>query len=379
MSSFDDEGGEMRDFEDLLAGLIGPDEAPPALREVARLVQAARSPATSDELAGGELLAAQVAAVVRQAPLPGRNASPWRRRVVRLASVKVAGVAAAILLGGGVAAAATGSLPAPVQRVVARSLHHIGVSIPLPSPKTTVPPATSHGRAVAARPAALCLAYHHRPGSLSSVGLEELRRLAGASGEGVGAYCAAVLPGRHYLPPTTTSSTMAVPGSSAPGRKESSGSAGSSKGHGKSGGEGHPPTTTPHGPVVPGSSAGHHHGKKNKAPGGGAGDQPGKGTGAGKANGNGSNPGQGGGGGSNPGKGSGSKGGGASNPGSGTAATTGGSDHGTGGNGGSSAGGSPRGGHLVGIGRALAGREGRVLAGLAAEIGSIGTSVGKGA
>ncbi len=362
MSSLDDERAEMRAFDDLLAGLIGPDEAPPALREVARLVRIARGPATGEELAGEKLLSAEVAAAVRQSlPLPAR--SPWRRRVVRLASVKAAGLAAAILVGGGVAAAATGSLPAPMQRIVAKSLHHIGVSLPLPSKQANPPAVTPPVRSVPARSAALCRAYDLRPAAVSSVGLEELRRLAGASGEGVASYCETLLLGHHHLPPSTTAASSAVPGSRASGSESSKGAGRSSKGHGQRRGAGHPLTTTPHRPAAPASAGSHRHKRKGTEPRGGGQ----RGTGDGK--GRGSNPGKGVDEGSSPGQGSGSAG--TSTPGAGTSGTTGGSGRASAGG----SGGSARGGHLIQASQGLAHSSARIPA----EIGSIGTSVGKGA
>ena len=94
----------------LLRGRLDPADAPSAYAPVARLVKAARGPATPEELAGEGAAIAAFTAVVHADPstlVPRRATMPSK-----LISVKAAAaVLAAVLSVGGVAAAATGLLP----------------------------------------------------------------------------------------------------------------------------------------------------------------------------------------------------------------------------------------------------------------------------
>lgn len=129
--------------EGLLSGRVGADDAPPGYSDVAALLAAASAPATATELLNeadavamfrSESTGASVAPVV---DLESRRSN--RRTFSRAAMV---GIAAGIILGGtGVAAAATGKLPDPVQTVAHDTLSHIGVSVPAPPPKAPRPPA----------------------------------------------------------------------------------------------------------------------------------------------------------------------------------------------------------------------------------------------
>jgi hypothetical protein len=94
--------------------------APPGYAKVARLLSLVGAPALREELAGEQLA---VVAFLGARPAPAR--SRWRGRV---AMSSLAGV---ILLSGGVAAAATGSLPGPAQDAIARALDHVGVDVPM--------------------------------------------------------------------------------------------------------------------------------------------------------------------------------------------------------------------------------------------------------
>jgi hypothetical protein len=94
----------------LLRGRLDPADAPSAYAPVARLVKAARGPATPEELAGEAAAIAAFTAAVHADPstlVPRRATMPSK-----LISVKAAAaVLAAVLSVGGVAAAATGLLP----------------------------------------------------------------------------------------------------------------------------------------------------------------------------------------------------------------------------------------------------------------------------
>jgi hypothetical protein len=123
----------------LLAGELPPLDAPPGYAPVATLLRAAAAPPRATELAP-EDAARRAFVTARPAAAP-----PRRRRSTRLAVLVVAGV----LCLGGVAAAATGTLPDPVQAAAHTALQSVGVSVPAP-----------HSGASVAKPAP---PQHHTP------------------------------------------------------------------------------------------------------------------------------------------------------------------------------------------------------------------------
>jgi hypothetical protein len=118
-----------RATERLLASRPGPAEVPSDYARVAELLAAAAAPPSSDELAGEDAAVATFMSAARPVPPRAgrRHHSPRRRLVgIRLA----AAVVVVVLSLAGVAAAATGTLPAPAQRVVHRVLGGAGVPDP---------------------------------------------------------------------------------------------------------------------------------------------------------------------------------------------------------------------------------------------------------
>jgi hypothetical protein len=100
----------------LLTGRLDPADAPPGYAEVARLLTAATAPAGRDEFAGEATVVAEFLAVAHAHPpttIPRRARMPSKLFRIKAA----AAVLAAVLSLGGVAAAATGVLPAAVQRM----------------------------------------------------------------------------------------------------------------------------------------------------------------------------------------------------------------------------------------------------------------------
>ncbi|MHB1886153.1 MAG: hypothetical protein ACYCVV_14330, partial [Acidimicrobiales bacterium] len=96
------------------------------------LVRALR--ATADSGTGQENereTVAAIASIVRRSNAPKK----YRSRILR-GSVSPVVVAIGLFVGGTIAAAATGSLPAPIQRVASRVMSHIGIDIPTPSAAT---------------------------------------------------------------------------------------------------------------------------------------------------------------------------------------------------------------------------------------------------
>ncbi|MHB1987897.1 MAG: hypothetical protein ACYCSF_07915 [Acidimicrobiales bacterium] len=265
-------------FDALLRGEIHPDDAPPELRELARLIQLARGPAEAAELINESVVVSDVAAAVRRASvLGGRSGVSWKRRALRLVSAKAIAVSAALLIGGGVAAAATGSLPAPVQRAVADGLRHIGVSLPEPSTETTShvhqSTAVPHGQTSLAK-FGLCVAYLHQvtlhasAGVLSSARFAELSTSASADGETVVHYCEVIAGDRSRSMATGSSGQAETKighrGSASHGAAKTTRTTGSAQsngnGHGKPSG-----STTPSG-SAPGKSRRHQASTRTTRP-----------------------------------------------------------------------------------------------------------------
>lgn len=146
MNPADDEATEMHRLpfdsstaDRFLAGGVVPEDAPPGLKDLAMLVQAAKPPAsTGGGAVEDQMVAAFPAAAGVRTPVgaSGNVDEGKKRMLTKLLSAKaaaVAGIAAVAVLGGGAAAAAAGSLPAPVQIRGVSGLTHIGISVPHPN------------------------------------------------------------------------------------------------------------------------------------------------------------------------------------------------------------------------------------------------------
>lgn len=123
MTPADDFPGDMEEFpfddhaaDALLGAPPGSPDVPESLRDVADLVCAARQAGSADELTGEGVVVAEIAAAIGESAAPPRRRANERIAVLR--KYRTAKVAAAttvaLTLGGGVAAAATGSLPTPL-------------------------------------------------------------------------------------------------------------------------------------------------------------------------------------------------------------------------------------------------------------------------
>src|SRR6266571_4797486 len=217
--------------ERLLAGRLASADLPPAYARVADLLAAAAAPPDAEELAGEAAAVARFAAAARSRPVRLLHLNPRRSHVLaKLLTVKAAAVALGVLAAGGVAAAATGTLPAPAQQVAHAVLGKAGVpasSAPgastttasSASTATTVTTTAAQAHAVgpdAAGPAArgLCRAWAAGQGGqhgkkLDAVAFAALAQAAGGSGK-VAAYCAKVA-ASGAAPSGTAPSSSAVP------------------------------------------------------------------------------------------------------------------------------------------------------------------------
>lgn len=144
MSDWDDTDGVLHRFrltdadDRQLAGGRG-DDAPVG---VAALLAALREPGRIDELAGTEELLAQMTDVITSAP--GEAADHVAGRpVLRLVTGKIAAIAAVTLFSAGAAAAATGTLPDPIQQRVANTFAHVGIELDHPAGQPSPPTTTS--------------------------------------------------------------------------------------------------------------------------------------------------------------------------------------------------------------------------------------------
>jgi collagen type III alpha len=256
------------DAERLLARQAPADGS---LAPVASLLGALGAPADAEETAAG---AAILARLTDGSPM----GSARTRKLAGLAAGKLVAVAAVTVLTAGAAAAATGTLPAPVQSAVADAVSIVGIDLPSPDrsgvvpmgdaspPGTSVPrpsagtaarPATSEpgpwlppwaapealagaegaglagsgpdsaATGEAARVRGWCAAYEAsvRSGSpVSTAVLDALTALASGAGLGVDAFCAAAIadddPARPGAtpsgPPASPPAAASVPATASP-------------------------------------------------------------------------------------------------------------------------------------------------------------------
>ena len=125
-ASAHDPGSDVADR--ILSGTV-KEQMGPEWSAVQDLVRALR--ATDDGGTGKENereAVAAIAAIVQRGDPPKK----YRSRILR-GSVSPVVVAVGLFAGGAIAAAATGSLPAPIQRVASRVMSQVGIDIPAPS------------------------------------------------------------------------------------------------------------------------------------------------------------------------------------------------------------------------------------------------------
>ena len=237
--------------ERLLTGQLDSADAPPGYSQVAALLAAMSAPPDTEELAGQATIVEIFAAAARShSP---QLIDPRRSRVLtKLLTAKAAAAVLGVLMSGGVAAAATGNLPAPAQQAAHALLGSAGV--PAPTEATATTRAHPAGPAAAGSAAqGLCSAWSAGQGGqhgskLDAPAFAALTKAAGGSDQ-IATYCAQVTASRtggsgQGAPPSSLpASTAAGPGHGQGGPPSSlpAASAGGS-GHGR---QGSPPSSLP--------------------------------------------------------------------------------------------------------------------------------------
>jgi hypothetical protein len=251
------------DLDDtVLDGGLLPEDAPPALADVAALVRSAQAEPSPGELAGEDRIVAEMAAVLPDAAgVPDSGRTPLLARIAR---AKVATIVAASVIGLGAAAAAvaSGTRPSSNARVIeaaSTSTTLLDVTLP-PSESSTTAGATAAATEVASTtttaapqtgtsvstakgpdatgPAAfgLCTAWHdgrETGNKLDAPPFVNLAIAATSAGQSVAAYCDEVFAAKqaeHSTPPKATPSSH-------PGNGNGNGN-GNSNGNGKGKGPG---------------------------------------------------------------------------------------------------------------------------------------------
>jgi hypothetical protein len=255
-------------LERLLDGRVDPAAAPSGYGGLARLLAAATTPATPEELAGEQRALAEFAAVMRSTPptlSPRRIAVPRKMFTIKAAAAALV----AVLSIGGVAAAAGGLLPdqaspvadqAPATTGADAAAQGLGKAAAANLGGTAhAGSAEGQGRASAVGPDAtgaarvgLCRAWQAGQGAdngqrMDAVAFQALAEAAGGADQ-VAAYCQDVAPGSadaHRQNPGSPPSVSAPPTSVSPPSSGPPTDPGPPASTGPGGhGSGGPPTTT---------------------------------------------------------------------------------------------------------------------------------------
>jgi len=275
---------EAQALDALLSGNCRPEEAPADLRPVAEVLAALQAPPDRREVAGwGQVLTVyrEIAGRPGRPGQPGRASQPARpgrprsRRLRLIAPplgarfAAASGAAVIAVLGGGAAAAYTGSLPGALQKIA-----HEAIAAPRAreGPAAPTPQGTGHPAGPPVTGAAaygLCNAYQHAEehgnASQRSVAFRNLVNAAGGADQ-VTAYCASV-------PHPGATST--------PGLRVGQAGSPANASHGRK------PTTPPGKPTKPAGKPSTPPGKPTASPG-----KPTASPGNGGGNGNGNGPGK---------------------------------------------------------------------------------------
>jgi hypothetical protein len=182
--------------ERLLTGRLDPADAPPGYALAAAALAAVSAPPDAEELADQAAVVAVFAAAARSRPVGVRLLIPRRSQVLtKLLTVKVAAAVLGVLVTGGVAAAASGNLPAPAQQAAHALLG--GAGVPAPAGATVTTRAHPVGRdAPGLAERGLCRAWSagqggQHGGKLDAPAFAALAKAAGGSDQ-IAGFCAKV-------------------------------------------------------------------------------------------------------------------------------------------------------------------------------------------
>jgi hypothetical protein len=211
---------EAQALDALLSGNCRPEEAPADLRPVAEVLLALQAPPDRREVAGWGQALTVYREMAGQPGMPGRPRS--RRRVIapplgaRFAAA--AGAAVIAVLGGGVAAAYTGSLPGALQKIAHEAIAAPGVREGSAAPTLQGSGHPAGPSVTGAAADGLCSAYQHADASQRSTAFRKLVNAAGGAGQ-VAAYCASVPHPAATSPPGRRVGQTVSPTGASHGRK----------------------------------------------------------------------------------------------------------------------------------------------------------------
>ncbi len=149
MSRHDDPSNDMTRFpssadaDRLLSGHLSPDDLPDEAAPLARLLRGLEPGWAVDPFSERRVVSLMVAEILRGAPETAP--SLLGSRSTRLSAKAGVLAFAAVLATGTAAAAATGSLPAGIQRAVSDALSHVSISVPRPASHSNQPVEPNNG------------------------------------------------------------------------------------------------------------------------------------------------------------------------------------------------------------------------------------------
>ena len=237
---------EAQALDGLLSGNCRPEEVPADLRPVAEVLVALQAPPDRREVAGWGQALTVYREIAGRPGMPGRPRSRRPRLIAPPLGARfaaAAGAAVIAVLGGGVAAAYTGSLPGALQKIAHEAIAAPGAreSSAAPTPQSSGRPAGPSITSAAAY--GLCNAYQHAEehgnASQRSVAFRNLVNAAGGADQ-VAAYCASVPRPGATSPPGRRVGQTVSPTDASHGRK---------------------PTTPPGKPTTPPAQADHPAGQ----------------------------------------------------------------------------------------------------------------------
>jgi hypothetical protein len=126
---------DMETADRLLAGAVAPEDAPPGYADVTRLLQAAWTEPTPDEIPSEPVMVAWIADVVRSSSSTASYSPHECRNPIRLTRPRIAAALVAAVLACSAGLASAGALPDAIQEVASATLAKVGISVPDPGDK----------------------------------------------------------------------------------------------------------------------------------------------------------------------------------------------------------------------------------------------------